>query len=222
MTISRSESAAAAPNPGLLTILIVDDHFVVRSGLVTSLELADDLKVVAEADTGEEALPAYTRHRPAVVLMDLQLPGCGGVEATRQLCAADPKARVLIFSNYSRDDEIQAALDAGALGYIPKSTSRDHLLEALRTVGAGRKFLPAEVAQRLATARLGPAITAREREILAHIAAGCANKEIAAALSISEFTVKRHVSHILEKMAVNDRAQAVVEALRRGLLKLPE
>lgn len=205
-----------------VTILIVDDHFVVRSGLVTSLELDDDIRVVAEADSATDALPAYKQHRPALVLMDLQLPGGGGVAATRQLCAHDAKARVLIFSNFSRDDEIQAALDAGALGYLQKSSSRSELLAAVRAVAQGRKHLPADVARRLAAAKLGPAITAREREILGHIAAGHANKEIAAALSISEFTVKRHVSHILEKMSVNDRAQAAVEAIRRGLVKLPE
>lgn len=205
-----------------LTILIVDDHFVVRSGLVTSLELADDIRVVAEADCGEDALPAYRQHRPAVVLMDLQLPGSGGVAATAALRQHDPQARVLIFSNFSRDDEIQAALDAGALGYVSKSASRAELLTALRTVAQNRPYLPADVARRLAAARLGPAITAREREILAHIAAGHANKQIAAELNISEFTVKRHVSHILDKMSVNDRAQAAVEAIRRGLVKLPE
>jgi DNA-binding NarL/FixJ family response regulator len=205
-----------------LTILIVDDHFVVRSGLVTSLELADDLRVVAEADCGEDALPAYRQHRPAVVLMDLQLPGGGGVAATAALRRHDPQARVLIFSNFSRDDEIQAALDAGALGYVSKSASRAELLTALRTVGQNRSYLPSDLGRRLAAARLGPAITLREREILAHIAAGHANKQIAAELNISEFTVKRHVSHILDKMSVNDRAQAAVEAIRRGLVKLPE
>lgn len=209
-------------SPAPLTVLIVDDHFVVRSGLVSSLELEDDIRVVAEADNGEDALAAYRRHLPAVVLMDLQLPGIGGVAATARLREHDAQARVLIFSNFSRDDEIQAALDAGAIGYVPKSASRDELLAGLRAVAQGRRHLPADLAQRLAAARLGPAITPREREILAHIAAGRANKEIAAALAISEFTVKRHVSHILEKMAVNDRAQAVVEAIRRGLVKLPE
>lgn len=203
-------------------LLIVDDHFVVRSGLVMSLEVAGELEVVAEAETGEQALEAYARHRPDVVLMDLQLPGLGGVAATAALRAKDPRARVLIFSNFERDDEIQAALDAGALGYLPKSASLAALLAALRDVAAHRLHLPPATAERLAARRRGPAITAREREILAHIASGHANKQIAAALAISEFTVKRHVSHILGKMAVNDRAQAAVEAIRRGLLRLPE
>jgi DNA-binding NarL/FixJ family response regulator len=209
------------PNAAPLTLLIVDDHFVVRSGLVTLLELEDDIRIVAEADCGEQALTAYQAHQPAVVLMDLQIPGGGGIAATARLRAYDPRARILIFSNFSREDEIQSALDAGALGYVPKSASRPELLSALRAVFLNRSYLPPDVARQLAAARLGPAITAREREILAYIAAGHANKEIASELNISEFTVKRHVSQILDKMSVNDRAQAAVEAIRRGLLNLP-
>lgn len=209
-------------DPPRLKVLIVDDHFVVRSGLVTSLELDDDIRVVAEAECGEDAVAAYREHHPSVVLMDLQLPGQGGVATTAALRAHDRQARILIFSNFSRDDEIQAALDAGALGYLSKAATRGELLTALRTVARSRPYLPSDLGHRLAAARLGPAITAREREILAHIAVGHANKQIAAELNISEFTVKRHVSHILDKMAVNDRAQAAVEAIRRGLVRLPE
>ncbi|MES2692331.1 MAG: response regulator transcription factor [Verrucomicrobiota bacterium] len=203
-----------------ITLLIVDDHFVVRSGLAASLELEDTIKVVAEADRGEDVVAAYQQHRPSVVLMDLQLPGIGGIAATAALRAHDPAARVLVFSTFARDDEIQAALDAGALGYLQKSASREELLAALRAVAQNRRTLAPDLARRLTALRLGPAITPREREILAFIAAGRANKEIAAALDISEDTVKRHVSHILEKLNVNDRAQATAEAIRRGLLHL--
>lgn len=205
-----------------LTVLIVDDHFVVRSGLAASLELDDAIKVVGEVERGEELIAAYTRHKPRVVLMDLQLPGISGIGATAALRAHDPAARVLIFSTFARDDEIQAALDAGALGYLQKSASRAELLEALHAVGQNRRSLPPELARRLNAIRLGPAITPREREILAFIAAGRANKEIAATLHVSEDTVKRHVSHILEKLDVNDRAQATAEAIRRGIVKMPE
>jgi DNA-binding NarL/FixJ family response regulator len=205
-----------------LTVLIVDDHFVVRSGLAVSLELDPAITVVAETDRGEEAVAAYAEHRPRVVLMDLQLPDLGGVGATAALRARDPEARVLIFSSYARDDEIQAALDAGALGYLQKSASRDDLLAALRAVAQGRRYLAPELERRLGALRLGPAITLREREILALVAAGRANKEIAANLGISEDTVKRHVSHILEKLDVHDRAQATAEAIRRGIIRMPE
>lgn len=205
-----------------LTVLIVDDHFVVRSGLAVSLELDAAISVVGETDRGEEAVAAYIEHRPRVVLMDLQLPGLGGGGATAALRARDPEARVLIFSSYARDDEIQAALDAGALGYLQKSASRVDLLAALRAVAQGRRYLAPELERRLGALRRGPAITVREREILALVAAGRANKEIAGTLGISEDTVKRHVSHILEKLDVHDRAQATAEAIRRGIIRMPE
>jgi len=204
-----------------LKVLIVDDHFVVRSGLAASLELDDTIEVVGEAERGEDAVASYRQLRPRVVLMDLQLPGMSGVEATAALRVFDPAARMLIFSTFARDDEVQAALNAGALGYLQKSASRDELLAALHQVARGVRSLPPEVDRRLAALRLGPAITPREREILALIATGRANKEIAAELGVSEDTVKRHVSHILEKLDVNDRAQATAEAIRRGILKMP-
>ena len=215
-----AESPSVPSSP--LTVLIVDDHFVVRSGLAASLVLDDSLRVVAEVERGEDVVAAYRQHHPRVVLMDLQLPGMGGIAATAALRAEDPGARVLVFSTFARDDEIQAALDAGALGYLQKSASRDELLTALRSVGQGRRYVPAELARRLNVLRLGPAITPREREILALIASGRANKEIAAALAVSEDTVKRHVSHILEKLDVNDRAQATAEAIRRGIVKMAD
>jgi DNA-binding NarL/FixJ family response regulator len=209
-------------SPDAVTVLIVDDHFVVRSGIAASLELDDSIKVVGEVERGEDVVAAYRQHRPRVVLMDLQLPGIGGIAATAELRRHDANARVLIFSTFARDDEIQAALDAGALGYLQKSASRDELLNALRTVAQGNRTLPSEINRRLSAIRLGPAITPREREILALIASGRANKEIAALLDVSEDTVKRHVSHILEKLDVNDRAQATAEAIRRGIVKMAE
>lgn len=212
----------SSDTPSRLTVLIVDDHFVVRSGLAASLELDDTIEVVGEAERGEDVVAAYRQLRPNVVLMDFQLPGMSGADATAALLAIDPAARVLIFSTFARDDEVQTALDAGALGYLQKSASRDELLAALRQVARGARSLPSEVARRLAALRLGPAITPREREILALIAAGRANKEIASELGVSEDTVKRHVSHILEKLDVNDRAQATAEAIRRGIVKVPE
>ncbi len=203
-----------------LTVLIVDDHFVVRSGLAASLEVEDDIEIVGEAKRGDEALAAYQRRRPGVVLMDLQLPGLGGVQATAALCAHDPQARILIYSTFAHDDEVQSALDAGALGYVQKSASRDELLAAVRQVAAGGNYLPPELAQRLKNLRLCAAITSREREVLELIANGHANKQIASLFEISEDTVKRHVSHILEKLGVHDRAQATAEAIRRGIIKV--
>jgi DNA-binding NarL/FixJ family response regulator len=217
-----------------IKLIIVDDHFVVRSGLVASLELEDDLKVVAEADSGHELPALYQSKTPDLVLLDLQLPGSSGIEVSKALRATYPDARILIFSTFARDEEIAAALAAGALGYLPKSASRDELLRAIRTVATGQRYLSAQIEATLARRRTEPEITTREREILTRVAQGMANKEIAADLGIAEDTVKRHVSSILDKLQdtvkrhvssildklqVNDRAQATAEGIRRGLVK---
>lgn len=209
----------AVPPPAI-KILLVDDHFVVRSGLVASLELEDDMKVVGEADRGEEVVALFDSRQSDIVLMDLQLPGIGGIEATVELLERHPDAHVLIFSTFARDEEIQAALRAGALGYLQKSSSRDDLLAAIRTVARGGQSLPHAIAQRLRNLQAEPEITVREREILVLVAQGNSNKAIAACLGISEDTVKQHVSRILTKLKVNDRAQATAEAIRRGLVRL--
>jgi len=203
-----------------MKVMIVDDHFVVRSGLVASLELEDDITVVAEAERGEEAPALLASAQPEVILMDLQLPGWNGIETTERLLELDPAARVLVFSTFARDDEIQSSLDAGALGFLQKTASRDDLIAALRRVAAGERYLAPEIATRLAGLKLGPAITLREREILSLIAKGRANKEIAAALGIAEDTVKRHISNVLQKLDVSDRAQATAEAIRRGIIRV--
>ena len=202
----------------MIKLLIVDDHFVVRSGLAVSLDLEADLQVVAEAERGEQTVALFEKQRPDVVLMDLQLPGLSGVESTAQLLAQFPDARVLIFSTFARDDEILAALRAGALGYLQKSASRDDLIAAIHKVAQGKRSLAVDIEQRLALRNAGPEITPREKEILKLIAQGNANKEIGAVLGIAEDTVKRHVSSILDKLQVNDRAQATAEAIRRGLV----
>jgi DNA-binding NarL/FixJ family response regulator len=203
-----------------LTLLIVDDHFVVRSGLVAALEIEDDIEVIGEAKRGDQALEAYERLRPGVVLMDLQLPGLSGVQATAAICAHDPEARILVFSTFSHEDEILAALNAGAAGYVQKSSTREDLLAALRRVAAGGTSLPPELAQRLESQRIRLTVTPREREVLELIASGQANKRIAASMGVAEDTVKRHVTHILEKLGVNDRAQATAEAIRRGIIRV--
>ncbi len=205
-----------------MKIMIVDDHFVVRSGLVASLELEEGFEVVAEAESGEAAPELYAETRPEVVLMDLQLPGWNGIETTERILEVDPAARVLVFSTFARDDEIQAALDGGALGYLQKTAGREELLEALRRVSAGERHLSPEIAERLSGLRLGPAVTLREREILALVAKGRANKEIAALLGIAEDTVKRHISNVLQKLGASDRAQATAEAIRRGIVRIED
>lgn len=201
-----------------MKLLLIDDHFVVRSGLAASLALEEDMEVVAELDSGDRAVTAYAEHQPDVVIMDLQLPGLSGIEATQALISADPAARVLIFSTFARDEEIHRALRAGALGYLQKSASRPDLLAAIRAVAAGRQSLPPDIAARLSERDTRADITPRELEILTLVTQGNANKEIAASLGIAEDTVKQHVSRILQKLGVNDRAQATAEAIRLGLV----
>ena len=204
----------------MIRILLVDDHFIVRSGLVASLELEDDLQVVAEAERGEDAVSLFKSHDPDLVLMDLQLPGKNGIEITAALSSDFPNAKVLMFSTFARDDEVNAALEAGALGYLQKSAERDELVEAIRSVASGNLYLTENLAERLRDLRSGPKITVREREILALIACGRANKEIAETLGIAEDTVKRHASNVFQKFGVNDRAGATAEAIRRGIVKI--
>ncbi|MCG8603294.1 MAG: response regulator transcription factor [Verrucomicrobiales bacterium] len=205
-----------------IRILLIDDHFVVRSGIVASLELEDDIEVVGEAESGEAGLTVYAEEKPDIVLLDLQLPDIDGIATAGQLLEIDSNAKILIFSTFAKDDQINAALEAGALGYLQKSSTREELLEAIRTVAEGEISIPAEIAERLEKLRTGPAITTREREIVALVSQGKANKEIAAALGIAEDTVKRHVSAILQKFGVNDRAGATAEAIRRGIIQVDD
>jgi len=208
------------PKPKPIRILVVDDHHVVRSGLAASLGLEDDLAVVAEAGSAEEAATQFRKHEPDVVLMDLRLPGANGAAGTAALRRDWPDARVLMFTTFDSEEDIYRAMQAGARGYLLKSAPREELLAAIRAVAAGERHLPAALAQRLA-GRVGtPDVSEREREVLQLIARGKANKEIAAALGISEETVKRHASNIFVKMGVADRAQATSEGIRRGLIHL--
>lgn len=209
-------------SPEAISLMLVDDHFVVRSGLASSLELEDDLRIVAEADRGEDALEIYREKRPDVVIMDLQLPGISGIEATREICQEEDGAKVLMFTTFARDDEILAAIEAGASGYLQKSSTREELVAAIRSLHAGETCFAAEISERLEGLQSGPSITLREREILRLIAQGQANKEIAAQLGIAEDTVKRHASNIFQKFSVSDRAEATAEAIRRGIVKVDD
>lgn len=203
-----------------IRILVVDDHHIVRSGLVASLGMEDDLQVVAEADNGEPAVELARKHRPDVILMDLRMPGVGGLEATAALRREVPDAHVLMFTTFEGDEDIYRAMQAGARGYLLKSAPREDLLTAIRTVAAGERYLPPLLAQRLAARVAAQDLSEREIEVLRLVSAGKSNKEIGGALHIAEDTVKRHVSNILAKLGVSDRAQAATEAIRRGFLHL--
>ena len=203
-----------------LRLLLVDDHFVVRSGLAASLLLEDDMQIVAEASDATEAISAFETHHPDVVLMDLQMGDTSGIDAVSKICQDHPAARILVFSSFARDEDVYRAIRAGALGYLQKAAPRGDLLEAVRQVAQGNRYLPREIAQRLADRLSRPEPSPREREVLALIAKGRSNKEVAADLGLSEDTVKRHVSNLMQKLGAQDRTQAVTEALRRGLIEV--
>ncbi|CAN5876507.1 response regulator transcription factor [soil metagenome] len=208
------------PSPRPIRLLLVDDHFVVRSGIASSLALEDDLQIAGEASDANEALVNYAKLLPDVVIMDLQMGKTSGIDGTANISREHPGARILIFSSFARDEDIYRSLRAGALGYLQKAAPREDLLQAIRTVATGKRYLPSDIGQRLADRLSRPEPSPREHEVLSLIAQGHSNKEIAARLGLSEDTVKRHVSNVLDKLGVQDRTQAVTEALRRGLLDI--
>lgn len=209
----------------MIQVLVVDDHPIVRAGVVGLLDTEPDLHVVAEAASGEAAVEYAMTHAPDVVLMDLRMPGIGGVEATRQITRGTPQVapRVLIFTTYEDDDDLLAAIEAGASGYLLKASPAEQLTAGIRAVAAGQTVLAPSIAAQLAQAAIRPSVrtptlTAREGEILALVAQGLSNARIAAQLYIGESTVKTHLVHVFEKLEVNDRTRAVTRALELGLL----
>ena len=203
-----------------LSVLVVDDHPVVRAGLRAMIDAQPDMETVAEAANGEEAVDLFRRHQPAITLMDLRMPGMGGVAAIEALHRSFPGACILVLTTYDGDEDIYRALHAGARAYLLKDMPREELLETVRAVHAGAHRLPTEVAARLAERMHQSELTSREVEIVEHIASGLSNKQIAAALGIGEATVKTHVNNILGKLGANDRTHAVTVALRRGFIHL--
>ena len=203
-----------------LTIMLVDDHYLVRVGLTSVIALEADMTVCAEASTGEQAVALFRARRPDVTLMDLRLPVMSGLKTTQAIRAEFPEARIIVLSTYVSDEEIYAALQAGAMAYLVKSVGREELTQAIRKAAAGRRHIPAEVAARLADRRSRAHLSARELDVLRLLVGGKRNREIASVLDITEGTVKLHVSSILGKLGVVDRTEAVTVALQRGIVQL--
>ncbi|HEX2853226.1 MAG TPA: response regulator transcription factor [Opitutaceae bacterium] len=210
---------SAAPARPPIRIMLVDDHILMRMGLASATNNEADMRVVAEAEDGLEAIEAYRQHQPDVVILDLRMPRRNGIETIAVLRREFSSARVLVLSNYSSGEEVAAALQAGARGYASKDMPLDTLLDAIRRVHEGEQFIPPEIARRLA-GRMLSQLSARELEVLALIAKGKSNKEVAAALHLVEGTVKVHVTNILSKLGVADRTQAILAAVKRGILQL--
>lgn len=203
-----------------ITVLIVDDHFLVRQGIVALLSTAPDIAVAGEASTGAEGIALHASLRPTVALIDLRLPDMEGGQVIRAIRQASPGARLIALSSYEGDQDIHAALEAGAATYLLKRSVQHDLLEAIRAAAAGTAALPDEVEKRLAVRSRFGELTAREREVLDLLARGRANKEIAVILDVSVNTVNTHVAHIIEKLGAEDRTHAVATAVRRGLVRL--
>jgi two-component system NarL family response regulator len=203
-----------------IKLLVVDDHQAFRMGLVALVNECPDMKVVAEVSTGPEAIASCRTAHPDVVLMDLRLPGMSGVEATLAIRNEFPQCRVIVITTYDGDEDIYRALQSGAQAYLLKDMSKEEFVQAIRTVHAGGRHIPSDIAARLAE-RIGrPEVTLREIEVLKLIMKGKSNKEIGAALDIAEDTVKGHLKSIYAKLGASDRTQAAITALQHGIIHL--
>jgi DNA-binding NarL/FixJ family response regulator len=204
-----------------IRILTVDDHPLLREGITALVKAEDDMRVVAEAGDGAEAIEQFRLHRPDVTLMDLEMPSLNGIEAINQIRREFPQARIIILTTYTGDAKVLRALKAGARAYILKRHVHRELLDAIRAVHAGQKRVPPEIAAELAEHAADDELTEREIDVLRLVALGNGNKQIADQLSIGEATVRTHVSNILSKLGANDRTHAVTIGLSRGIIELP-
>ena len=203
-----------------IRILVAEDHLVARVGVSTIVNMQPDMTVVAEASNGQQAVELFRKHRPDVTLLDLRMPGMGGVEAATAIRAEFPTARMIALTTYGGDEDIRRALAAGVLAYLTKDVLHDELLKAIRAVNEGHTYLPAAVAAALVAQLPRPDLSAREVQVLGLIVQGLANKQIAYTLNIAEHTVKNHVKNILSKLGVQDRTQAATAAIQRGSIHL--
>lgn len=199
-------------------LLLVDDHYVVRIGMASSLNLEPDFEVVAEAESGEEALRLYREHRPDLVILDWRLPDLSGADIIKSLRNEFPQARVLVLSAFESEEVIYQALQAGAVGYLTKSSRRPELIESIRLAAQGKSSFSGTIAAKLALRMQRPSLSPRELDVVAELVKGNSNKEIATLLDISENTVKLHITHIMQKLRAKDRTHVASIALQRGLV----
>ena len=206
--------------PAPIRIMIADDHPLLREGVAAVLANQHDMRVVAEAGNGVEALELFRKHAPDVTLMDLQMPILNGLDAIRAIRKYAPQARIIVLTTYSGDMQASRALRAGASGYLLKNMLREDLVETIRVVHAGRRRVPPEIAAEIAEHLADEGLSDREIEVLVKVARGSANKEIARHLSVSVSTVNAHMKNILQKLHANDRTQAVTIAIKRGIIQI--
>jgi DNA-binding NarL/FixJ family response regulator len=201
-------------------LLVADDHPIVRQGLVAILNAQPDMSVIAEANNGRDVIEQFRQHQPDVAILDLQMPEVGGVEAITTIRAEFPNAAIIMFSIYETDEDIYQGLRAGAKAYLLKDTPCQEILEVIRAVSEGQRYVPPGIGTKLAARMERPNLSDREYEVLSLMAKGKNNKVIAAELNITENTVKFHVTNVMIKLGASDRTHAVVNALRQGMIKL--
>jgi DNA-binding NarL/FixJ family response regulator len=201
-------------------ILVADDHFIVRMGLIALVNTEPNMLIVGEAADGNQAVDLFAKHKPDIVLMDLRMPIKDGIEATIEIRSRDPNARVLMLTTFDGDTDIHRALQAGAQGYVLKNATGNELIPAIQAVASGQRWIPKEIAKRLASRKLFEELTQREIQVLQLLVKGLANKQIGDQLSISEHTVKDHLKSVFGKLQVEDRTEAVTAAIQRGIIHL--
>jgi two-component system NarL family response regulator len=203
-----------------IRVLIVDDHSIMRQGLATIINRDPEMTVIAQAEDGQQAIALFSEHQPDITLMDLRMPQMGGVEAITAICTQFKPARIIVLTTYDGDEDIYRGLQAGAKGYLLKDAKANELLNAIRMVNRGQQYIPPEVGAKLVQRMSNPELSERELEVLRLMAQGMSNSDIATALTIGESTVKSHVNRILSKLGVSDRTQAVIIAVKRGIVSL--
>jgi len=202
-----------------IRILLADDHIVIRMGLMTAVSDATDMEVVADVENGQDAIKAFRKHRPDIVILDLRMQGLSGIDTLRALRDEFKNARILVFSNYAKGEEIYQAMKAGASGFVMKEMPLDRLLDAIRAVHEGEQYIPPEIAVRVGE-RLLAQLSPRELDVLQMLGRGLSNKEIGTQLGVVEGTVKIHITNIFSKLGVSDRTQALLTAIKRGIVQI--
>ncbi|WP_176441861.1 response regulator [Granulicella rosea] len=210
--------AAVEKTVSPIRLLIVDDHPIVRFGLNALLALHEDIDVVGTAAGGDEALDFVQRHAVDVLLVDLRMPGCSGIETLKRLREVAPRSRSIVLSSFEYDEEIYDAVKAGAQGYLHKESHAEDILNAIRLVHGGKRAFPRRIAERLSNNRMTAGLSPREREILELVSKGLTNKEVANTLQLSQFTVRNHLNHITEKLEASDRTEAIFIAMQTGII----
>lgn len=210
----------AIPQPAKIRVLVADDHPVVRQGILANVKPQRDMTVVAEAGDGVEAMALIKEHLPDVVLLDLRMPGLDGLDVAAEVNAAKLPTKVIILTTFESQEDVNRSMKAGARGYLPKDSSQEEILDAIRRVSLGETYLPARIVQKVAEGFRKPQLSPRELEVLQGVAAGKSNKEIGVQLFIAEGTVKTHVKSLLEKLGAVGRTAAIREAVHRGLVRL--